>query len=654
MAKTKKKKTPPKKKKRSQKKQKRSFLFWSLKWIFIFGLWAGIFLGGVVIWYAKDLQEVTKSASFERRSSIIVKDREGEVLARYGETKGDNLSVEDVPDYLVQAVLATEDRRFYNHPGVDLQGIARAMAINLMKGRFVQGGSTITQQLAKNLFLTHDRKLARKVKEALLAFWLEHELTKDEILSAYMNRVYLGSGTYGFDAASRLYFGKSAKDVNLREAAILAGLLKAPSKYSPHNNLDLAKERSEVVLKSMKDAGYITDRDINEENMSVSLPHQTSSTEQNTRYFADWVLDGMEELVGRPDMDLIIETTIDLALHKQAERSLKERIDNAREEHFVSQGAVLVMSPDGAILTMLGGYDYSQSQFNRATQAYRAPGSSFKPIVYLTALQNGWKTTDEILDAPITEGEYRPQNFAEKYYGTVTLEQALAKSMNTATVRLAQNIGISPILSTARNLGIISKLEPDLSLSLGSSGISMLEMGLAYAVIANGGYRVFPYGITRITEHNGNVLYERKEPKSFQAIVRPEYVHALSDMMETVIKEGTGRRAQLPFNASGKTGTSQDNRDAWFVGFTNKTVAIVWLGNDDNSPMTNITGGSLPAEIWQNVMLLGNVRHSSVRLSGSFFNGDGGISGLLGRILTGGNTATHNTQKEGDFSNLND
>ena len=613
-----------------------------------------MFLGGVILWYAKDLPDITKSATFERRASIIIKASNGGVLARYGESKGKNIHVDEMPEHLIHAILATEDRRFYDHPGIDIYGITRAMYINIRKGRFVQGGSTITQQLAKNLFLSHDRKLARKIKEALLALWLERELTKDEILSAYMNRVYLGSGTYGVNAAAHLYFNKSAKDVNLREAAILAGLLKAPSRYSPHNSITLAKERSDIVLKSMEDAGYITKEDLNESNLSLSLPHKTSKSGQNTRYFTDWVIDNIDNLVGRPNMDLVIETTLDTGLQARAYKSLVHAIDNAEELQFISQGAVLSLSPDGAIIAMVGGYDYGQSQFNRATQAKRAPGSAFKPFVYLSAIEKGWKANSQILDAPITTGKYRPKNFARKYYGKVTLETALAKSMNTATIRLAQEVGIASILKTAKSLGITSKLERDFSLALGSSGISMLEMATSYGVLANGGYRIFPYAITRITNGDGRVLFKRTPPKSYQSIIRPKHVRTISSMMETVINEGTGRRARLPFPASGKTGTSQDSRDAWFVGYTNKIVSVVWLGNDDNSPMRRITGGGLPAEIWRDVMLYGNQKRVPVTLSGTK-NSGGTISGLLGRLLSS-HTPHPNAKKRsgGDFSRLNE
>jgi len=613
--------------------------------VLILGLWAGIFLGCVLLWFGKDLPDITKSATFERRSSIIVKASNGSILARYGESKGGNIHVSELPDHLINAVLATEDRRFYTHFGIDPLGISRAMLVNISKGRFVQGGSTITQQLAKNLFLTHERKLARKIQEALLALWLEKELSKDEILSAYMNRVYLGSGTYGFEAAAKLYFGKPAKDVNLREAAILAGLLKAPSRYSPHNNLLLAKKRSDIVLVAMKDAGYITDADMTSGNMTPSLPHRKSKAGQNVRYFTDWIIDGLDDLVGRPDMDLVIETTMDTHIQTHAQSTIKNAIDSADEASYVSQGAAIIMRPDGAIISMIGGYSYAQSQFNRTTQARRPPGSAFKPIVYLTALENGWSANSKVLDAPITKGEYRPKNFANKYYGQTTLSMALTKSMNTASVRIAKDLGMGAIIKTAKRLGIISKLERDLSLTLGSSGISMLEMGTAYSVLANGGYRVFPYAITRITNGEGRILYERKKPKSYQSVIRKKHAREISKMMENVINEGTGRAAKLPFPASGKTGTSQNSRDAWFAGYTDKMVAVIWLGNDDNSPMRNVTGGNIPARIWRDIMLYGNSKQKPE----VFHNDDSGITGLLGRLLSNDNNNVKN-----DYSRVND
>ncbi len=644
------------KKKTPAKKKTPSLFARLIKWGFILAIWGGIFLGGVILWYAKDLPDITQGATFERRNNIIVKSSDGEILARYGESKGENLNVKDMPDYLVQAVLATEDRKFYSHFGIDPLGIARAMSINLMKGRFVQGGSTITQQLAKNLFLTHDRKVTRKIKEAILAVWLERELTKDEILSAYMNRVYLGSGTYGFDAAARLYFDKSAKNVNLHEAAILAGLLKAPSKYSPHNNLDLAKERAQVVLGAMIDAGYIKKSDMTESNMELHLPHKKSRQGKNVRYFTDWVIEGIDDLVGRPDMDLVIETTLNSKIQNHAQGVLTNSIDTAPQEYFVSQGAILAMRPDGAIITMVGGYDFGQSQFNRATLAKRPPGSSFKPFVYLTALEKGWKPNDLILDAPITKGKYRPKNFASKYYGETTLEQAMAKSMNTAAVRLAKEVGIGNVAKTARTLGVLEKLNKDLSLALGSSGIPMLQLTTAYATIANGGHRVYPYAINRITNgENGHVLYQRKKPKSYQRIFDGGNIADLTRMMQTVVNEGTGRAAKLPYPAAGKTGTSQNNRDAWFAGFTDNIVCTVWLGNDDNSPMRKITGGGAPAQIWRSVVTKAHPTQPDLNFPKNESNRNG-FSNLLGRLISGDstNSGIKPDNNRDPYRNLND
>ncbi len=656
MAKAPKKKNSSPKKKAKQTVKRKKPLFWrATKWLMVLGLWGGIFLAGVLLWYAKDLPSITQTATFERRSLIVVKAQNGETLARYGESKGENLKASNLPEHLVNAVLATEDRRFYSHFGIDPLGFTRAMVTNVMKRRFAQGGSTITQQLAKNLFLTHQRKLTRKIQEAMLAIWLEQKLTKNEILSAYMNRVYLGSGTYGFNAAAKLYFGKEAKNVTLHEAAILAGLLKAPSRYSPHNSLKKAKERAQVVLSAMVDAGYITEDDLTDENMRISLPNHRNQAIKSTRYFTDWVLDGLDDLIGRPDMDLTIETTLDAPLQSHAHNVLVKAIDQADEMKFVSQGAVLMMAPDGAVLSMVGGYDYGQSQFNRTTLARRAPGSAFKPFIYLSAIEQGWDDDDTILDAPITEGSYRPKNFADKYYGKTTLEHALSKSMNTATIRLANEVGMSSILKTTKKLGIISKLERDLSLTLGSSGVSMLEMGTAYAVLSNGGHRIFPYAITRITSGEGRILYERKAPARYQSLFRGEDIRTISSMMENVITEGTGKRARLPFPVSGKTGTSQDSRDAWFAGYSDKIVSVVWLGNDDNSPMRRVTGGSIPAEIWRDVMLFGNKRHGTTNIPKTHSdNKKGGFSALLGRLMSSDDTPPKPPRKRNDYSNLND
>ncbi|MDH5723124.1 MAG: PBP1A family penicillin-binding protein [Alphaproteobacteria bacterium] len=644
-----------KNKKKTKTKKKRLWSLFFLKWFFILSIWCAIGLGFMLAYYAHDLPNLTQKANFERRSSIIIQASQGEEIARYGELKGTSIDIRNLPPHLIDAVLATEDRRFYEHPGVDLLGIARAMAVNIAKGRFAQGGSTITQQLAKNLFLTHDRKLKRKIQEAMLALWLEHELSKDEILSAYLNRVYLGAGVYGVEAASLVYFDKHVQDINLYEAAILAGLLKAPSRYSPSNNYELAKERAKVVLMAMEDAGYITkeERDIPFPNLSQ--PKQKVQNANSYRYFADWIMDGLPDLVGTPDMDLIVVTTMDIDLQKAAETELTKTLIENGETMQVTQGAVLSMRPDGAIVAMVGGRDYQQSQFNRTTQAIRSPGSAFKPILYLTALEQGMNPDDSILDAPIEEGDYRPKNFADQYFGTVTLETALGASMNTAAVRLMQQTGVGPVRKKARELGIISELENDLSLALGSSGVSMLEMEIAYASISNGGYRVYPYGIESITNTEGRILYQRKRPAQDYSVAQPRAISNLTNMMQTVVEEGTGRRAKIQgVRVAGKTGTSQENRDAWFIGFTDTLVTAVWLGNDDNSPMNGVTGGNLPASIWHNVMATNYNRFETIKFSASRGSQqDGSFSSLINSLISGGNNR-QGTRKEGDFSNLND
>ncbi|MCK5374468.1 MAG: PBP1A family penicillin-binding protein [Alphaproteobacteria bacterium] len=642
-------------------KKKRSISMILLRWGFILGIWGIVFISGALLWFAHDLPDITRSATFEHRPSIILLASDGTEFARYGESKGQNIRIEDIPPYLTQAVISTEDRRFYSHPGIDILGIARAMVVNITHRRFVQGGSTITQQLAKNLFLSHERKLTRKIREAMLAIWLERELTKNEILSAYMNRVYLGSGTYGFEAAAQLYFGKSAKNVTLREAAVLAGLLKAPSKYSPHNNPELAIKRSNLVLNSMVEAGYIEKSDIQNEGIVMSLPNKQNNDRRTARYFADWLINELDKVVGSPDIDMVVHTTLDLSVHHKAEQALTNTIDNTDEMQFVSQGAVLVMQPDGAITTMIGGYSYNQSQFNRSTQSRRPPGSAFKPIVYLTALERSWNQDSEILDAPITEGQYRPKNFANKYYGSVSLKTALAKSMNTATVRLCNEVGIGHVMRTAYDLGVSSDLQRNLSLCLGSSGISMLEIANVYTNFANGGYNIAPYGITSVHTPNGRLLYQRKAPNRYIRTIDHSALKALSHMLREVVETGTGRAAAQNFPVYGKTGTSQDYRDAWFAGYSKEATAIIWLGNDDNSPMRHITGGGLPARIFAKVIAAAHNSNAPITYPSKQHDNnndniaDNSFSNLLGKLLSAGKTIAPDKKNiKGDYSNLNE
>lgn len=617
------KKTKRKTTNRKSKKQKNTFLRFAIKWLFVLGLWCGIIVAGIFAWYAKDLPDITENAAFERKRAIIVKAADGTIVGRYGDIVGNKVGIEDLPPHLVQAVLAIEDRRFYDHPGLDPLGLARAMFVNVKEGRVAQGGSTITQQLAKNLFLSQERTLKRKIQEAMLAFWLEYELSKDEILSAYLNRVYLGSGTYGVDAASKLYFESSVGELSLRQSATLAGLLKAPSRYSPLRNPSLSRKRAEVVLGAMVDAGYISEAQAKGQKKIPPKPTQKPSNELADRFYTDWIVDQLDELIGTPQDDLIIETTLNPKLQGHITSVIDGTIARDGEEKNMSEGAMVLMRPNGAVVALVGGRNYGRSQFNRATQALRPPGSSFKPVVYLTALEQGWDPQDIIEDSPITKWRYRPKNFGGEYYGEVTLEEALTYSMNTAAVRLMKETGATAVLNTAERLGIKSELQPDLSLALGSSGVSLIDMATAYSTIANGGLSIEPYGITKITSKDGELYYQRPRSKSYRRVFDSGNINDITNMMSSVMEFGTGRGAAFGVPAAGKTGTSNDSRDALFMGFTSELVGVVWVGNDDNSPMKRVTGGSYPATIWRQVMsrARGHYRPMSVAdfTSGSAF-----------------------------------
>lgn len=625
-------------KKARNKKKRESFLRKAFRWALVAALWAVLLVGALCAWYARELPDITRDATFQRKVSITVKAADGSIIARYGETQGKALGYDELPPDLVHAVIAIEDRRFFIHPGIDPLGLVRAVFINFRAHRFVQGGSTITQQLAKNLFLSQERTLKRKIQEAMLAAWLEYELSKKEIISAYLNRVYLGAGAYGVDAASQVYFKKNAKDLTLMECATLAGLLKAPSRYSPQNNPKLSKQRALVVLQAMTEAGYITKAQAREAEQSHPAPPKDQLDTNSARYYADWVVDGLEDLIGTPQEDLIVETSFDPVIQKAAELSLQNTLAEAGEAKHISQGAVIVMRPSGAVLAMIGGRNYGESQFNRATQGRRQPGSSFKPVVYLTALEQGWAPDMMVIDEPILEGKYRPENFGGKYYGELTLANALALSLNTVSFHLAQSVGPASIVNMARRLGIISPLDPNLSLALGSYEVSMLELATAYSVLANGGASVFPYAIKKITSEKGKLYYERSPDRRGRQVVNGYLVRELSDMMQGVLQYGTGTAARLPFPASGKTGTSQDSRDAWFMGFTGEIVTAVWMGNDDNTHMKAVTGGSYPARVWRDTMMAARGRYPSMAV----YSGDAAgpeFQNFLSRIIGGADDA---------------
>ena len=553
----------------------------------------------VLAYFALGLPDISKVAQFERRPSIVVLASDGSEFARFGDLHGTTLSVQDLPPHLVNAVLAIEDRRFYSHFGVDPIGLARAIYVNWRTGRTVQGGSTITQQLAKNLFLTPERSMQRKVQEAMLAFWLESRFTKDQILTAYLNRVYLGAGTFGVDAAARTYFGKPATQVDLREAAIIAGLLKAPSRYSPSSNPQEAEERSRVVLAAMEDAGFITQEQLTATRSAPPAPRQKQGGDG--RYFANWVTELVPDFVGPEHGDVIVKTTLDLTLQRAAEQRLEEILSGPAVGVNARQAALVAMAPDGAVRALVGGRDYDASEYNRATRAMRQPGSAFKPFVYLAALQAGWSPDSAIEDAPVRIGNWSPGNYDGKFRGTISLASALAYSSNTATVRLIDRVGADRVREVAAGLGIGSPLTRDLSLALGTSEVTLLELTRAYGGIANHGAPLMAYAILEIQDRNGNTLYRRQGSGS-APVVDPYNAAQITRMMAGVVEYGTGRSAKLDRPAAGKSGTTQDYRDAWFVGFTADLVTGVWFGNDNNEPMKRVTGGTLPARLWKAFM----------------------------------------------------
>lgn len=565
-------------------------------------------IGGiVVIYFAHDLPSIRGLNETEKRPAIIITTADGMRIASYGDVYGEFLHYEDIPKSLIHAVLATEDRRFFYHLGIDPIGITRALITNIRAGRSVQGGSTITQQVAKNVFLNPERTLKRKIQEALLAIWLEANYSKEEILAIYMNKMYLGSGTFGIDAAANRYYGKPAKEVNLMESAALAGLLKAPSRYSPLANPERSKKRAHQVLINMEDAGYIEEKDIRH-----ALAHYQPSEAygkstghlNNYRYFTDWIVEEIPQYIGEVTGDIDVVVTLDSRMQSQAETALNETIEKHGERRKVSQGALLAMSPSGAVRAMVGGVDYSKSQYNRATQAKRQPGSIFKLFVYLAGLEAGitpeMELTDEPIELTVNRRKWKPKNYANTYRGEMTVAESLTHSVNTAAVKIALAAGIQKVVNMAERLGIPDIL-PAPSIALGSVEASLLQMTNAFAHLASGGKSVAPYGITKITAKNGNVLYERKS-SGRPLILRSSVVADMNFMLNKVVREGTGRGAALPISMAGKTGTSQQSRDAWFVGYTGNLVSGVWVGNDDNSPTAGITGGNLPARIWRNFM----------------------------------------------------
>ena len=565
-------------------------------------LWTAI-IGSVLLGYfaltLPDTSELTKS---ERRPSATILAADGSLLTTFGDLFGQPLTLGEMSPFLPKAVIATEDRRFYSHFGIDPIGLLRAGFANLAAGHVVQGGSTITQQLAKNLFLTPERSLARKVRETLLALWLEHRFTKDQILEIYLNRVYLGAGAYGVDAAAHRYFGKSARRTTLYESAAIAGLLKAPTRFNPTRDSDRAASRTARVLANMVEAGIVTENQAMGAIAEGTALAAVATTRPGARYFADWIAEQLADFAGPGGRDLTVTTTLDVGLQAQAEAAIAETLARDGPKAAVSQGALVAMSPEGAVRAMVGGRDYSESQFNRAAQAQRQPGSAFKPFVYLAGLEAGLRPSDEFVDAPIRIGNWQPRDYTGRYQGEMTLAEGLAQSINTIAVQVAQRAGIRKVVAAAHRLGISSALAPEMSLSLGTGEVNLVELVAAYAPFANGGTGVWPYGISEIRDSEGKVVF-RRTGSGAGRVISPELAGTMNEMLSGVISRGTGKSAAIPRPVAGKTGTTQEYRDAWFIGYTADLVAGVWLGNDDNSPTNKITGGSLPAQTWRRFML---------------------------------------------------
>lgn len=581
------------------------------------GATLGLAGGVLMLALAVPAFQMTQDDDWLKKSELAVTflDRYGNEVGTRGIRHNDSIPLDQFPDHLIKAVLATEDRRFYEHFGIDIGGTVRAVVTNARAGGVVQGGSSLSQQLAKNLFLSNERTLDRKIKEAFLAMWLESRLTKNEILKLYLDRAYMGGGAFGVDAAAQYYFNKSARDVNLSEAAMLAGLFKAPTKFAPHVNLPAARARANVVLDNLVEAGFMT-----EGQVFGARRHPATAVDRRAEhapnYYLDWAFDEMKKLVdtlpkSMTERVFIARTALDTGIQSVADQAVESILRQYGQEYHAGQANTVVMEVDGAVRAMVGGRDYGASQFNRATDAMRQPGSSFKPYVYATALEHGFKPESIVVDAPICLGNWCPRNYGGGYSGSMTLLSALTRSINTIAVRLSiavgdgnPKLGRARIVQTARKMGITSPLPDTPSLPIGADAVTMLEHVGAYAAFPNLGMAVKPHAILEVRTGDGNLIwrFDRDGPKPKRAL--PANVAAgMIKMMNNVVENGTARRARLNgIAAAGKTGTTNDYRDAWFMGYTGNFVCGVWFGNDDYTSTNRMTGGSLPAMTWHTIM----------------------------------------------------
>jgi len=553
-------------------------------------------------------EETKKDWRYRGDFAVTFLDRYGNTIGHRGIIHEDSVPIDQMPDHFIKAVLATEDRRFFDHFGIDFIGLARAMSENARAGGVVQGGSTLTQQLAKNLFLTNERSLERKIKEAFLALWLETNMSKKEILSLYLDRAYMGGGTFGAAAAAQFYFGKNLTDVTLAESAILAGLFKAPAKYAPHVNLPAARARANTVLSNLVQSGLMTEGQVvgARRNPATVIDREDVKAPD---YFLDWAFDEVQRLAAEGkfrDHTVVVRTTIDTGLQQAAEQAMEMELREYGEGYRVKQGAIVMIENGGGIRAMVGGRDYGESQFNRATAALRQPGSSFKVYTYSAAMEKGMKPETLISDAPVTWRGWSPQNYGRSYAGKVTLQMALAKSYNTVPVRLAKDVlGTQVIVDTAKAMGVATPLRSDKTIPLGTSEVTVLDQATAYAVFPAGGMQSRRHGIEQVLDYEGNVLYDfsHNEPPA-KRVLSEDANAKMNQMLVTIPVMGTARRGALENGivSGGKTGTSQAYRDAWYVGFTGNYTTAVWFGNDEFTPMNNMTGGALPAMTFKRLM----------------------------------------------------
>lgn len=584
-------------------------------WCVVLGIWGAIGVGGMVIYFASQMPSASTWQVPARAPNIKIVAVDGTLIANRGVTGGEALALDEMSPYMPEAIVAIEDKRFYSHFGVDFIGVGRAVVTNVLLGHKAQGGSTITQQLARNLFLSPKKTFERKVQEVLLSLWLEQKYTKDQILAMYLNRVYFGDNAYGVEAASRRYFNKSARDINLGEAALLAGLVQAPSRLSPTNDPKPAQERAKVVLTAMRDQGYITDNDLNRA-MQQSPDRAKRQTDGAGQYVADMVAGQLKGLIGEVKQDIVVTTTIDPKLEEAAQASITTTLDKDGKKFNASQAALVAIDGNGAVRALVGGRDYASSQFNRAVNAKRQPGSAFKPFVYAAAMELGDTPATIRTDGPIKIGNWTPENYEQKYNGPVPLSYALANSLNTVAAQLVMEVGPDQVIKMAHRLGIESELQSNASIALGTSEVSLMELTSAYAPFMNGGFKATSHVISQITDTDGKVLYTADfgDPPR---VLSQTIVGEMTQMMEGVITSGTGKAAALKnWQAAGKTGTTQSYRDALFVGFTSNLTTGVWFGNDDGTPMKRVTGGGLPAKTWKDFMTVAHKGLTPVPLFG--------------------------------------